>query len=262
VSSSIALVTLSEEGAVLLRRLQEAMPEADAFVHRSAASAGDAEPFDSVMDLTGRIFDRYQGIVYVLPCGVAVRAVAPHLESKKTDPAVVVADVGGRWSVSLLSGHEGGANRLAVRVANVLGAEPVVSTTTEARKTVIAGVGCRRGVAAETILEAIRAATEKAEVDPDQIRLIASADIKSGEEGLINTAEQLGCPLRFITSEEIRSTCKSFERSQFVEEKVGLPAVCEPAALLAGRRTRLVLPKTKIGPVTVALARESCMWSG
>ena len=163
----IALVTLSEEGTVLLGRLQAALPEADAFVHRSADPSPGIEPFDSVVELTGRIFGRYEGIVYVLPCGVAVRAVAPHLESKKTDPAVVVVDVAGRWSVSLLSGHEGGANRLAVRVANVLGAEPVVSTTTEARKTLIAGIGGRRGVATETILDAIARATESAGAGTD-----------------------------------------------------------------------------------------------
>ena len=87
------------------------------------------------MDLTEQIFASYTGLVYIAPTGVVVRAIAPLLRHKTTDPAVVVVDVGGRWAVSLLSGHEGGANELAVTVANILGAEPVVSTTTEAVKT-------------------------------------------------------------------------------------------------------------------------------
>ena len=51
---------------------------------------------------------KYDGLVYIAPCGVVVRAIAPFLEHKTKDPAVVVVDVGGRWAVSLLSGHEGG----------------------------------------------------------------------------------------------------------------------------------------------------------
>ncbi len=47
---------------------------------------------------------------------------------------MVVVDVGARWAISLLSGHEGGANDLAVAVGNILAAEPVISTTSEALK--------------------------------------------------------------------------------------------------------------------------------
>jgi cobalt-precorrin 5A hydrolase len=89
------------------------------------------------------------------------------------------------------------------------------------------------------------------------VRLLASADIKKDEEGLIEAARLLGIPLRFIGSEEIRASKKKFARSEFVEKVVKLPAVAEPAALLAGRRTRLILPRMTSGPVTVAIARES-----
>lgn len=256
-----ALITLSTEGVRLVEELADALPDSDTFLHRCASSGNDGETFDSILDLTSRIFTEYDGIIYVLPCGVAVRAVAPHLESKLSDPAVVVVDVAGRWAVSLLSGHEGGANRLTMRTANILNAEPVISTTTEAHKTIIAGIGCRRGVPPDTIADAVREACESTGVSTDEIRLFASADIKSDETGLLQAADALDCPVRFISSAEIRSTCQSFEHSDFVKNKVGLPAVCEPAALLAGRRTSLILPKTIFGPVTVALARENCLWS-
>jgi cobalt-precorrin 5A hydrolase len=64
-------------------------------------------------------------------------------------------------------------------------------------------------------------------------------------------------PLRLIAAEEIRHTPRTFEHSAFVQEKVDLPAVAEPAALLAGKRTRLLLPKQILHGVTVAIARES-----
>lgn len=257
---SIALVTLSPEGARILRRLAQTLPECEMFVHESAGQVDGAEPFAGVMDLTARLFGRYDGIVFVLSCGVAVRAMAPHLQSKKTDPAVVVLDVGARYAVSLLSGHEGGANDLASEVANTLGAEPVITTTSEARKSLIAGVGCRLGVGSDTITAAVREALGRAGAAADELRLLASAEIKAREPGLQEAARDLRVPLRLIPSAEIRTTAKNFERSQFVEKKVGLPAVAEPAALLAGRRTRLILRKSIIGPVTVALARENSTW--
>ncbi len=170
---------------------------------------------------------------------------------------MVVVDVGARWAISLLSGHEGGANELAVAVGNILAAEPVISTTTEALKRVIVGVGCRRGAKSENILAAIEAALKEADSDFSQVRLLSSASIKANEGGLLSAARELGIPLRFITADEIRESAREFDHSAFVEEKVNLPAVAEPCALLAGRRTRLVLPKRSYDGVTIALARES-----
>ena len=178
----IALITLSDEGARLLAPLTGRLPEARLFIHESVrdesircetvlhetarqdsapheANRSDpdrsdseseleapaAERFTKIADLTAALFPVCRGLVYAAPCGVVVRALAPLVKSKYEDPAVVVLDAGGRWAVSLLSGHEGGANDLAIRVANLTGAEPVVTTTTEALKSVIVGIGCRRG---------------------------------------------------------------------------------------------------------------------
>ena len=74
--------------------------------------------FERIIDLTREIFPSYEGLIYVAPSGMVVRAIAPLLTHKTVDPAVVVVDVGGRWAVSLLGGLLGwGAGLLASWVA-------------------------------------------------------------------------------------------------------------------------------------------------
>lgn len=257
----IAVVTLSDAGARVAERLAAALHGVDVFAHEKVQSRTKARRFGKLAELAAEIFGRYGALIYIAPCGAVVRSLQGLLRDKHTDPAVVVVDVGGRYAVSLAGGHEGGANALAVQVANVLGAEPVVTTTTEALKTVIVGVGCRRKVSAEDVVAAVRAALKDAGVALEEVRMLATAEPKAHEAGLLEAAKELGLPLRVISAQEILSTQKAFDASEFVRKTVGLPAVAEPAALLAGRRTRLVLPRTVYGRVTVALARESCLWS-
>lgn len=258
----LAAISLSNQGAKVIASLASSLSPLDVFLHAKVTELPQVERFDRIAQLSRRIFSQYQALIYVAPIGVVVRAIAPCLRHKTVDPAVVVVDVGARWAVSLLSGHEGGANSVALMVANHLGAEPVVSTTTEAVKDLIVGVGCRRGTAAEDIVAAIRDGIALAGVELSRVRQLASAEIKADEPGLWEAARRLDLPLRLIAGEEIRHTVQAFGHSDFVQKKVDLPAVAEPAALLAGRRTRLLLPKQILHGVTVAIAQESCMSLG
>lgn len=110
----IVTCTVTEAGAALARRLP--------YEHQHGG-------------LMATVRDRWadvEGFVLIAATGIAVRAIAPHLADKAADPAVVVVDDAGRYAIALSGGHRGGANVLAREVAALLGAEPVVTTATDA----------------------------------------------------------------------------------------------------------------------------------
>ena len=89
---------------------------------------------ESTADWTAEHFHREDGLIFVGACGIAVRSIAPQVASKKSDPAVLVVDECGQFVISLLSGHLGGANELSLKAAQILGAQPVVTTATDLHK--------------------------------------------------------------------------------------------------------------------------------
>ncbi len=116
-----------------------------------------------------------------------------------------------------------------------------------------AGVGCRRGTAAEAIIEAVKSVCAATGLDMRAIGSLASIEAKRDEPGLVQAAKRLQAGLLFFRPDELKQMNRP--GSRFVAEKVGSPAVSEPAALLAaGPGAMLLAPKTAAGPVTVALA--------
>ena len=102
---SIAVITFSPQGFVLARRLKTSLRGCRLFAHTAVERAAGAERFRSVRELTARLFPTVRGLVYIGPCGIAVRAIAGCLRGKLRDPAVVVADAGGRFAVSRTVSH-------------------------------------------------------------------------------------------------------------------------------------------------------------
>ena len=102
----------------------------------------------SLHDLVRELWTRADGLVFIMAAGIVVRTIASLLKSKTSDPAVVVMDAAGRFAVSLLSGHLGGANALAAQLAGLCGGQAVITTGTDVANTVAFDVfareqGCR-----------------------------------------------------------------------------------------------------------------------
>ncbi len=134
--TSVALWAVTPGGlalaATLCRRL------ADTLLYHSARLSAPADlppercrAFGRLGPALAKVFSAHTGHVFVMATGIVVRSIAPLLENKTRDPAVVVVDEAGRHAISLVSGHIGGANALAATVARAVGATPVITTATD-----------------------------------------------------------------------------------------------------------------------------------
>lgn len=121
-------LTGQETGERLKKRLQEQGEEVT--LDKKSRYLPDSVSV-SCSQWTGDKFQTADAVIFLGACGIAVRSIAPYVASKKSDPAVLVIDECGKYVISLLSGHLGGANDLALRAAQLLGAVPVVTTATD-----------------------------------------------------------------------------------------------------------------------------------
>jgi cobalt-precorrin 5A hydrolase len=126
-----AVLALSRGGCALGRRLAESLG-GDFLACKGRVAATVAE-----------IWDHYQEVVCVMATGIVVRTIAPLLRDKYRDPAIVVCDEQGRFAISLLSGHLGGANELAQRVAAATGGQAVLTTASDVLGRTALDLWCR-----------------------------------------------------------------------------------------------------------------------
>ena len=335
-------------------RLRDGLsPDAvDIFLKEGREAETEVKRFSRLADAVAEAFRQYDALIFFMATGIAVRMIAPHLKSKLTDPAVIVADEQGRHVISLLSGHVGGGNRLTIRVADCLRGEPIITTATDvneltapdalaaelglrpvpkpmiqrmngallegkalsyavdeklprrdffeaalARRKIpfarqsaaeasaakgltvfltavdslrseellclvprrlIAGVGCRRGVPAETIRKALSEACGKIGQEISAVSMIASASVKRDEAGILALAAELGVEARFFETKDLQLKIDEYglAESSFVRRQIGAGNVSEAAALCCVEQGRIALPKTKWEKATVALVWE------
>ncbi len=130
-----AVYAITRHGVASARKLADGLPEADLFVSEKMASFApeSAKRFALPMGpLLADTFAAYDCHVFVISIGAVVRMVAPLLQNKKMDPAIVCVDDAARFAICVLSGHVGRGNVFTERVASILGATSVVTTASDA----------------------------------------------------------------------------------------------------------------------------------
>lgn len=112
-------------------------------------------------DFTRESFKKHLPIVFIGACGIAVRAIAPYVSDKLLDSPVVVIDERGKYIIPILSGHMGGANELAVKIANDIGGKAVITTATDVEKIFSVDVFAKKNRLKIINREGIRIVSEK-----------------------------------------------------------------------------------------------------
>jgi cobalt-precorrin 5A hydrolase len=138
----VAIVAITKHGAAIASRLAPQIPEAEVIVsEKQAEQLGDfAIPrrvYQGALSAQiGSLFGSYDQIIFLVSLGAVVRLIAPHLKSKDEDPGVLVIDDAAEFVIPVLSGHVGGANAYAEKVAALLKATPVLTTASDVGKTI------------------------------------------------------------------------------------------------------------------------------
>lgn len=328
---TIAVITLTHRAETLGARICTALPEATLYAKEPQLS--ESVRFDtSIAALVKEIFHTYDALICIMACGIVVRTIAPHIHSKRSDPAILVLDETGTHVISLLSGHIGGANELAKQVAHISGGTPVITTASDVQgklavdqiaerlgctitdytqatrvtahivqgrpvalrglhpatvpgylaapedqaagrivispytqphgentvhlvpRTIVAGIGFRRNVPSAEIREALVQTLEKLSIEQAALACIATIDIKRDDAALHDAAQMLGVPVAYYSAQELATVEEEYERSSFVEQSVGVPAVSATCAMLCGdARGTMRVEKAVCKRVTVSL---------
>ncbi len=125
-----AIVALTRKGAELAAGISAQIPGSTCLCNYRYALPG-MTPFRRISEIFPSVWRECDSVICIMGCGIAVRMVAPLLEDKTRDPAVIVLDQDGRFAVSLVSGHIGGANDLARKVASITGGQAVITTASD-----------------------------------------------------------------------------------------------------------------------------------
>lgn len=187
----LTVISVTEKGRRLSERIEKLLPEHQVrrcCFYRHADK--NSRSFPELSGLVAEIWSDTDALVFVCACGIAVRSIAPHIRSKLSDPAVIVTDDCGKFIIPVLSGHIGGANALAVRLAEAIGGQAAVTTATD--------IGGRFSP------DSFAAANGLILADPKAAKEIAAAVLDGERIGLVSEYEYRNAPPELAAGELCR----------------------------------------------------------
>lgn len=130
-NSKIAIVNFTDKGSELAFTLQSELYRSKVFSTRAIEETKNSKRIDSLDELLAQQFHKFDAWIFIGALGICVRSIAPYLENKQVDPAVINIDDQSQFVQSVLSGHIGGANELTLQLSRILQAQPVISTSSD-----------------------------------------------------------------------------------------------------------------------------------
>ena len=127
----VLVISFSKAGALLSKKVKELYKDQAMLVSTKEQLGSEFHYSKDIKEQIRLDFEKVDLIIFIGATGIAVRMIAPLLKDKFTDPAVLVMDETGKYVVSLLSGHLGGANHYAEELANYCGSIPVITTASD-----------------------------------------------------------------------------------------------------------------------------------
>lgn len=142
IENNIAIVCITENGKKLAIKINSLIKDSHIYIVSNKNNNLQSNPKtdniflvrDKVSNLVEKLFLKYSYILFIMATGIVVRIIAPYVNSKFSDPAILVCDEKGKNIISLLSGHMGGANDMANYIGGLIGANPVITTATDVNK--------------------------------------------------------------------------------------------------------------------------------
>lgn len=132
--NKVAIWAITPNGSKLADDLSRNLSDADVYVRQNIAGISSCIQFQSLSGTLAHKFHDYAGHIFIMATGIVIRVIAPLIRSKTEDPGVVVVDDQGKHAISLLAGHLGGANALTQKIAQIINAEPVITTATDVNR--------------------------------------------------------------------------------------------------------------------------------
>lgn len=123
----IAIISVSKKGYKLSLLIKEELNKDSTIISTDIY-------YKNVKETFKLLFYEYDAIIAIMASGILIRSIAPLIESKVSDPAILNIDEKGNFVISVLSGHLGGANKLTMKLASVINATPVITTATDVNK--------------------------------------------------------------------------------------------------------------------------------
>ncbi|MBF8983575.1 cobalt-precorrin 5A hydrolase [Lutibacter sp. B2] len=217
----IAIITLTKGAAVLGEELLNKLDNAVLYVHsKFHTNENRSKKIDKKLkDFVKDIFNEYECLVFIMATGIVVRSIAPYLEDKRKDPAVVVLDEKGKNVISLLSGHIGRANEYTIKIANVLNANPVITTASDVNNS----------IAVDTLAMKLNC-----EIEDFNMATKVTAHIVNGEEvGILsNISVNMSLPNNVKIVNERYETINKLEGLIYITEKENVKKLVENQVLI------------------------------